>query len=407
MTDGKRSRKSLSHHGGPIRVRGDARAAEPLVHALELAAKEPFDRWTHGFHTYPARMHPAIARSLISELTGPEASVLDPFCGSGTVLVEALVGGRASVGLDLSPLAVRLARVKCQRRGPRERAAFLEALRGVASRSEARVRARVEARAPLGADERAYYVPHTLKELAGLREEILAVPDRTNREPLMLVFSAIVVKFSKQRADTATGKVERRIRKGLPTEFFLRKGEELAERWAELFEATSRSAPRPLVQEANALDLPEGLPPGFRATLVLTSPPYGGTYDYASQHARRYAWLGLSPGALEAREIGARRALKGPGAKARWDRELGAALSGIRRAMKPSGGVVLLIGDAQIGGRRVPADLQVRELAEGAGLELVAGASEARPDFTGGEPRREHLLLLRPARSSRLESPKS
>ncbi len=395
MTEEKRTRRTLSHQGGPVRVRGDAREAEPLVRAFERASEEPFDTLTHGFHTYPARMHPAIARSLIGELTGPKGTVLDPFCGSGTVALEALVAGRACVGLDLSPLAVRLARVKCQRRGPRERAAFLEALRGVASRSEARVRARVDVRAPLSAEERAYYVSHTLKELAGIREEILAVPDRQNREALMLVFSAIVVKFSKQRADTAPEKTERRIRKGLPTEFFVRKGEELEERWAALFEATSKAAPRPLLHEGDALDLPKGLPEGFRADLLLTSPPYGGTYDYASHHARRYAWLGLAPEALESREIGARRALKGPGAKARWDRELGAALASMRRALAPAGVVVLLIGDAQLGGRRVAADLQVRELAPSAGLALLAGASEERADFTGGEPRREHLLLLR------------
>ncbi len=397
MSDRRRERRALSHQGGPIRVRGDAREAEPLVRALERAASEPYDTLTHGFHTYPARMHPAIARSLIGELTAPDGHVLDPFSGSGTVALEALVAGRAAVGLDLGPLAVRIARVKCLRRGPRERAAFLDALRGVAVRSEERVRARVEVRAPLSPEERAYYGAHTLKELAGIREEVLAVPDRGTREALLLVFSAIVAKFSRQRAETSKERADRRIRKGLPTEFFVRKGEELAERWATVFEATSKSAPRPLLDEGDALELPKGLPDGFLADLILTSPPYGGTYDYASHLARSQAWLGVAPSALATREIGARRALKGPGAKARWDRELGAALAAMARALAPGGAVVLVIGDAQLAGRRIPADLQVRELAPGAGLVAVAAASEERPDFTGGEPRREHLVLLRAA----------
>jgi hypothetical protein len=399
VTDEKRPRRALSHQGGLIEVHGDEAAAAPLVEAFRRAEAAPFDTLTHGFHTYPARMHPAIAGILIGALTGPRGRVLDPFCGSGTVIIEALVAGREAVGLDLSPLAVRLARVKCQRHAPRERDAFLRTLHAVAARSEERVRARVDVRAPLSAEERAYYAPHTLKELAGLREEILAVPDKKQQEALLLLLSAIVVKFSKQRADPASEKTDRRIRKGLPTEFFVRKGEELAERWAALFAATTKAAKRPFIQEADALALPKGLPEGFRADLVLTSPPYGGTYDYAAHHARRYAWLGISARPLEQSEIGARRTLKGPGAEARWDRELAACLTAIRRSLargpgERGGRAVLLIGDAQLGAKRVPADRQVERLAPGAGLRLVAVASEERPDFTGGPPRREHLLLL-------------
>jgi tRNA G10 N-methylase Trm11 len=36
--------------------------------------------------------------------------LLDPFCGSGTSLVEARLAGLAAVGIDLNPFAVLLAR---------------------------------------------------------------------------------------------------------------------------------------------------------------------------------------------------------------------------------------------------------------------------------------------------------
>src|SRR5690606_32981311 len=172
----ERERRSpLSHHGGPVETFGDVRLRALLAGAFERAAAEEYDTLTHGFHSYPARMHPAIARQLIASLAAPGAGLLDPFCGSGTVVVEGLRAGHPTVGLDLNPLAVRLARVKCMRRGPRERAGFHEDLLGVARRSEERVRARVEVRAPLSDEERAFYASHTLKELAGLREELLVV----------------------------------------------------------------------------------------------------------------------------------------------------------------------------------------------------------------------------------------
>ncbi|QXE33892.1 site-specific DNA-methyltransferase [Streptomyces sp. GMY02] len=45
------------------------------------------------------RIPPAVARHAISLYTGPGDTVLDPDCGSGTVLVEALRTGRHAVGL--------------------------------------------------------------------------------------------------------------------------------------------------------------------------------------------------------------------------------------------------------------------------------------------------------------------
>src|SRR5438128_1691877 len=59
---------------------------------------------THGFHAYAGRMHPSIARGAIERCTAAADLVVDPFCGSGTVLVEACGLGRAAVGVDASPL---------------------------------------------------------------------------------------------------------------------------------------------------------------------------------------------------------------------------------------------------------------------------------------------------------------
>ena len=68
---------------------------------------------THGLHQYPARMHPEIARRVISKYsTGTKDVVLDPFMGSGGVLVESLIQGRNTIGIDLNPFAVLLSKVK-------------------------------------------------------------------------------------------------------------------------------------------------------------------------------------------------------------------------------------------------------------------------------------------------------
>lgn len=71
-------------------------------------------QFTHGIHTYPAMMIPQIARRLIY-LYGKEAkTLLDPFMGSGTSLVEAslIPHIKEAYGFDLNPLAFLISKVK-------------------------------------------------------------------------------------------------------------------------------------------------------------------------------------------------------------------------------------------------------------------------------------------------------
>ncbi len=67
---------------------------------------------THGIHYYPARMIPQIANRLICNYSKPYDLILDPFCGSGTVLLECKLLNRNSIGFDINPLAYLLSSVK-------------------------------------------------------------------------------------------------------------------------------------------------------------------------------------------------------------------------------------------------------------------------------------------------------
>jgi hypothetical protein len=405
-------REALSNVGGPVEARGDPAFRFVLAAAMraqdpdELSHEPPHeqgpvivarDALTHGFHAYPARMHPAVARVILQELSlGPNSEVLDPFCGSGTVAVEAMIAGWRALGSDVDPLALRLARVKTERRNVRERERFLERCAEVAKGSERRVRDRQEVRAQLSAEERAWYDVHVLKELAGLLEEIRSVAHEADRRALEMVFSAIVVKFSRQRSETAARASGKHIRKGLPTEFFLRKGHELADGWAALEAAVPRSHHAPRFVLSDARTLPQTLAGEYRCDLILSSPPYGGTYDYLTHHARRHAWLGINPKHLREGEIGARRQLsdKRAGARDRWDQQMLAVLEAMVGLLALEGVVVLMVGDAEIAEVREPADVQLERLAAAAELEVVAVASQPRPDWRGGSPRREHLVAL-------------
>ena len=70
------------------------------------------DGLTHGIHPYPAKMVPQVAERLISEYGTDGGLLFDPYCGSGTSLLEANLAGMDAVGTDLNPLARLISRVK-------------------------------------------------------------------------------------------------------------------------------------------------------------------------------------------------------------------------------------------------------------------------------------------------------
>lgn len=61
-------------------------------------------------HPFPARMAPEIALDTIGSLN-PRSIVVDPMCGSGQVLREAVEQGHKAIGFDIDPLAVLMSRV--------------------------------------------------------------------------------------------------------------------------------------------------------------------------------------------------------------------------------------------------------------------------------------------------------
>ena len=69
--------------------------------------------YTHIYHDYPARMIPQIPSSIIEILNIKEGSLLfDPYCGSGSTLVEGVRKGLNVIGTDINPLAQLISTAK-------------------------------------------------------------------------------------------------------------------------------------------------------------------------------------------------------------------------------------------------------------------------------------------------------
>jgi modification methylase len=78
--------------------------------AQQLAAAQRAGRYLASSTAHPAKMLPAIARHAITAYSRPGDLVLDPMCGIGTTLVEAVHLGRHAIGVELEPRWADLAR---------------------------------------------------------------------------------------------------------------------------------------------------------------------------------------------------------------------------------------------------------------------------------------------------------
>jgi hypothetical protein len=409
-----KQRRSLTHVGGAVQTAGDARIAAKLAEAIDVApapeprrdarAEDDPDRaHVHGFHTYPARMHPATAGRLVRATTERGALVLDPFCGSGTVLVEAMIAGRRATGTDLNPLAERLARLKTARLKQADRDALVAGARAAAALADERRAQRAGATRRYPSEDVALFDPHVLLELDSIRSAIGSLDlSPLVRSALALVLSAILVKVSRRASDTSGGAAPRRLAAGYPARLFVRKAEELARRMATLESLMPAEIPPARV----ALDDAARLRTIGASTVdaIVTSPPYVATYDYLEHHALRLRWLDLDTQAFASGEIGSRRRyapLDAAGARDAWKRELGAALRAMARVCRKGAPIALLLADSAVRGEALRADTVVGPLAAEAGLVLLARASQARPHFHGptarafkDSPRAEHAIAL-------------
>jgi hypothetical protein len=381
-------KRSLGQSGGRCEVSGDPAFGQLLANCLAVdpEAKLPF---THGFHAYPARMHPETARRAIEAFPG--GRVLDPFMGSGTTAVEAVRAGRAFVGLDISKVPLEIAWTRTRVLRPEQSRRVEQEGHRLGNRAFSEI----EEGAPLPPwtrAERDWYDPHTLREIVTLKGLIDREGDEFIRRTLTCVLSSILVKLSKQISDSDVKQdaYHRPKPRGAAFRWFRDRCSELTKGLLQLGSDLHKRKVAFVEPEFKREDARTAtLQPGS-VDLVVTSPPYAGVYDYARHQSRRYPIFGEDPAFAEAHEMGSRRdAEKYPG-------DLEAAIRNALGALSKAGKILILIGDGQqVNGRSL-----VEKMAPALGARVTAVASQSRPNWSGGPPKREHLVLIERATSA-------
>jgi hypothetical protein len=363
-----------------------------LSHLLTLPDDRPH---VHGFHPYPARFSPSLVASLLADVKA-ESVIFDPFAGSGTTLVEARLRGCKAWGNDLNPIAVLLCRVKADPLPPK---AFLS-LRGDLSYLRKYILGRLDQRdererIKLPPGER-MFEPHVYWELQAILGGVERVRHPHNQEIFLASLSAIINRVSSQAKDSQPDQ-RRVVQTGFKrtAHYFF----EAAEKVISDLETFSRRARggELRVWQGDARELP-GVPEN-KVDVIVTSPPYGGTYDYAEMHAQRNLWLGLDWKPFEQFEIGARRRQKNADPLATFQTDLEKVFRSLARVSKTGAALYWVIADGVMDRKAYRGDELSRKAAEKMGWKMQNTGAVNRPVWSneektayGKEGKREYVM---------------
>ncbi len=264
--------------------------------------------YTHGFHVYPAMMIPQIAGRLI-DLYGGRRILLDPYCGTGTSLVEANLRGIHAVGSDLNPLARLISAAKTCRMSAARMVPHLARMRGkllaggLGDFSAAAPR-------PTFSNIDFWFSRHVGEKLAAIKCYIDEISDHDMRNFLLVVFSETVRECSYTRnGEFKLYRMAQRQREAHAPDVFGIFAAKMERNYAGLqaFTKAARGDARAQVFDFDSThEIPPAAAPPQSVDIVVTSPPYGDsatTVAYGQFSRLANEWLGFEGAAAVDRHL--------------------------------------------------------------------------------------------------------
>ena len=259
--------------------------------------KSDTKEYTHCFHNYPAMMIPQVVRKLLESYGVRGGWLLDPYCGTGTSLVEASIYGMNAVGCDINPLVRLIASAKTTPLSLSSLDECIDSLLSTLTKARLNKDSSSTIRTPEVFNRDYWFSDRVVNHLSLIRERIERIDDEGVQNFLWVAFSETVRECSYTR--NGEFKLVRMPADKLgahnPNVFgtFQEKIERNRQGLANYIER--RQNVKVLVTDKNTAN-GEAPPVSEPFDLVITSPPYGDsptTVAYGQFSRLSAEWIGL------------------------------------------------------------------------------------------------------------------
>lgn len=242
---------------------------------------------THGYHRYPAKFIPQIVSRLADKYTKEGDLIVDPFGGCGTTLVESKIMGRPSVGVDINPVAVLITKAKITQINPVKIEKAIAALKKKLDNynQDTKVKAPEHERIDY------WFKPEEKRKLAFIFGEISKLKDQDIRDFFYCGFSNVLKNCSiwLQKSNKPTRDFEKKPSD--PIQTFFRQVKKMMRGNARFYELSKEKnylkvPSRVYCTDARTIPIKDNA-----ASLIVTSPPYVTSYEYADLHQLTALWM--------------------------------------------------------------------------------------------------------------------
>jgi methylase of polypeptide subunit release factors len=352
------------------------------------------DYLTHGVHRYSGKFIPQIAAQAIELLTRPGDLIVDPYCGSGTTLVEAASHSRKSIGVDLNPLAVLISTVKTT---PVEDSKLKSLLKHFTEFAIGIETHDLFHKAPHIIDDvhlndpwfTKWFQAPVLLDLVVLNNEIQRIDDTRLRNVALVAFSDVLRRSSNAHQGYPNVMFDRKG--GLrprPGRFFIKSLKQTCAAVSSLNKLDSWMAP--FVIEGDAKDLPIA---DCTVDAVISHPPYVGSIPYAEYGALSLKWLGSDPKHIDRILTGGRRQTND--VVDRFSADYARMIISCFRVIKEGGYLFLQVGNPTVKGRIIDLAEMTNSHALAAGFVQFATTTRSAENRRANKMGDETIVVFR------------
>jgi hypothetical protein len=256
---------------------------------------------THSIHPYHAKYIPEIPRNFIQKYSKIGDRILDPFCGSGTTLLEAQLLNRKSVGVDLSFLASKISKAKTTAINPllimQTQIDLLEKFKSLEEYDSFDF-----------PDKYIWYTKETNEVLDKLLTLINNIDENDIKNIFQVAFSSILKTVSNKRSTWNNGYIADNVLPNMDytgdaLSVFRKKIESYYKKYSELWKHIKYIKNNEVeVFHSDILDFSSE----EMFDMVITSPPYPFAVDFVKYNRLSYYWFGEDVIEMAEKETGSR-----------------------------------------------------------------------------------------------------